>query len=604
MATALEDLEKRRIIVIETTGNRGVARLSHPLYAEVVVAGMPSTRARQVRRGLADDLERTGIRRRDDALRLALWRIDGGGPVDTAILLQAAGTAIGSFDAPLAERLARAALGKDGSVAAALLLGRALAAQHRVAEADDVLRAAADDATTDGDVARAALARADLLYFRAGRSDDATRVLLEALDQIVDIDWRDELQAILILFRAGAGQLFEVAESGRRIAARTDASPRPVVQTLVYSSIANVMLGRIGEADEHVRIALDLAPAVADELPLSGDLLRINRALGNAYAGRIGDALAAGHDGLQQALDARSTELVGLWSVNLAEILMLAGDIEVALRSMLEGLIAAREGDPFGIRGIAASLGAICATWLGRPEQADSLRREVVDLGLARDVRARICFERSTVWATWLGDGSEAAARLAQETGPAAVTDTHLVWAAWQFHDAVRLGHPSIAVTPLETLASQIEGDLVSTMALHARAMDDGDAATLERVASTFDLLGCRLVAAEAAAHAQRAYLRHGRDRLARVAGARAMLIAAGCPGVRTPALADATAVPLTARELEIARLSATGLSSRAVSDRLEISVRTVDNHLGNVYSKLGISGRRELPAVLGINAE
>jgi DNA-binding CsgD family transcriptional regulator len=82
------------------------------------------------------------------------------------------------------------------------------------------------------------------------------------------------------------------------------------------------------------------------------------------------------------------------------------------------------------------------------------------------------------------------------------------------------------------------------------------------------------------------------------------MLIAAGCPGVRTPALADATAVPLTARELEIARLSATGLSSRAVSDRLEISVRTVDNHLGNVYSKLGISGRRELPAVLGINAE
>ena len=60
------------------------------------------------------------------------------------------------------------------------------------------------------------------------------------------------------------------------------------------------------------------------------------------------------------------------------------------------------------------------------------------------------------------------------------------------------------------------------------------------------------------------------------------------------------TPLDLTVRELEIARLVATGLTSRAVADRLVVSVRTVDNVLHGVYAKLGISGRRELASVVG----
>ena len=53
-------------------------------------------------------------------------------------------------------------------------------------------------------------------------------------------------------------------------------------------------------------------------------------------------------------------------------------------------------------------------------------------------------------------------------------------------------------------------------------------------------------------------------------------------------------------REREIAQLAADGLPSRVIAERLFVSVRTVDNHLARIYTKLGVTSRSELPAVLG----
>src|SRR5207302_3298533 len=48
----------------------------------------------------------------------------------------------------------------------------------------------------------------------------------------------------------------------------------------------------------------------------------------------------------------------------------------------------------------------------------------------------------------------------------------------------------------------------------------------------------------------------------------------------------------LTAREVEVLRLVASGLSNIQVSERLVISRRTVDTHLTSIYSKIGVSSR------------
>ncbi|MET9934203.1 helix-turn-helix transcriptional regulator, partial [Streptomyces sp. NPDC006324] len=56
----------------------------------------------------------------------------------------------------------------------------------------------------------------------------------------------------------------------------------------------------------------------------------------------------------------------------------------------------------------------------------------------------------------------------------------------------------------------------------------------------------------------------------------------------------------LTPQQQRIARLAAQGATNREIAGRLALSPRTVDHHLRNVFARLGIRSRVELPGLAG----
>ena len=96
-----------------------------------------------------------------------------------------------------------------------------------------------------------------------------------------------------------------------------------------------------------------------------------------------------------------------------------------------------------------------------------------------------------------------------------------------------------------------------------------------------------------------RDHLRRGLE-LAHRAGARPLatrareeLVAAG-GRPRKPVFTGIDA--LTASELRVARMAATGATNRDIAQRLFVTQKTIETHLRHVFEKLNISRREELP--------
>lgn len=120
----------------------------------------------------------------------------------------------------------------------------------------------------------------------------------------------------------------------------------------------------------------------------------------------------------------------------------------------------------------------------------------------------------------------------------------------------------------------------IPTLVLHSRRERMNDFEQGRRMAA--GIRGARLVALESRNH----ILLAGEPAWDVFLGeVRAFLAAEVAPGV------DAATAHLTARELDVLRAAAQGLDNAAIAAGLALSVRTVERHLQNVYSKLGVSG-------------
>lgn len=331
--------------------------------------------------------------------------------------------------------------------------------------------------------------------------------------------------------------------------------------------------------------------------------IRLAIVFAHAFAGRVRYAARLATDGYRAALDHDAVALQGDWAMGLGYTALARGRTVTARHWLQEAVELNESTAPtLGRYGAAYALtfmaeAAALAGHLGATADALARARELVPTTASALLQA----ERGLVWAAAARGEVSTACALALDAATGYHDRGAHVLEATALHDVARLGHPEQVSGRLRTLTVQLEGRHAETFAAHAEALVRHDAGALDRVAGEFAESGALLLAAEASAEASDAHRRGGRNSSAVAAAHRCSELAAECEDARTPALRLAgDPLPLTRREREVATLAAAGLTDRAIADRLVVSQRTVHNHLHHVYAKLGISTRRQLPAILG----
>ena len=115
----LETLEEAGLVTVTIDGRRRPLRLAHPVHREVLRQQIPELRRRAILLDQDAIIERWGARRREDALRIATWRLEATGEAEAGLLLRAAWLAHYAHDYPLVVKLAGAAQAQRPSPEAA-----------------------------------------------------------------------------------------------------------------------------------------------------------------------------------------------------------------------------------------------------------------------------------------------------------------------------------------------------------------------------------------------------------------------------------------------------------------------------------------------------
>ena len=599
--TVVETLESSGLVVVSADRRRQEVRLSHPLHAEVLRATLPRTQARRVLIAQAERIEAFGARRRDDALRVATWRLDAEGHADPDLLVQAAGVARHAQDFAGTERLARAAHETRPSAIGALYLGEALYELGRFDESEEVLAAVeledgrleADDQT----VLLLAATRAKNRFWGQLDPDGALAVLQGARRRVSGAGELDELLAEEASIHTFSNRPLEALALLDAIEGADDARTA-VVRALVLAPA----LTAVGRCDEAVRVAergFEQHVALPDQLALAHPGSHIvAQVFALTDAGRLAEAETLAAAGYEIAAADRSL-IAQIWfTLNLGRVLLAQGRLAGSRRWYLEGVGLARQAGfdgplRLGLAGLAITLGGLDdgAGASAMIAEADELRpfaflvaeqeigRAWAEVASGEPARARATLAAAAVEARQWG---------------AATSEARVL------HELARLGGAADAADRLAELAGSCDSALVVAWAGHARAVARNDAEELTAAADELERLGLLLVAAETATAASEAWKRRQEQRRANAQAERAGLLAERCEGARTPGLLiTESIVALSAREREVASLAAEGVASKDIADRLYLSVRTVNNHLQRVYTKLGVTSRAELADAL-----
>jgi DNA-binding CsgD family transcriptional regulator len=598
--STVEALEQRGLVTSQRDGLRLQIRTAHPLYGDVLRAEMSPLRRASIARSLAEVVERCGARRREDALRIAVWQLEGG-PANPRLMLDAARTSYSRHDYALAERLGRAASAAGAGFDAALLAAETTLLQGRTDESEAEFAVLAERAADDEQRARVAADQIQHLGFAVGRKEEAIRIADRALSTISEPGWRQEVSAL----RAGLLASTEGPAATISVAAPLLHTARgPALATAcLFAAWSLVRLGRFEEALEASRLGYAEHAGLAAPLAWHPRTQYLYHCDALGYQGHLMEAEELAISQYEAGLAERSVDAQALFAMQRGRFTGERGRVHTATRLLREAVGLYRQlGRVQWVRGCLAHLGVALAlsgnaagarAALTAPD-APTFDTPLFNTGM----------ELYFAWAwTAVSEGDlPSARRMLWDAVEHAGSRSDLVGECSALHTLARLGGARRVVDRLLELAGVIEGDLARARAAHAVALATSDPKKLEAVSADFESLGADLLAAEASADACVLWKKRGVLRREAAAGRRAQLLAATCENPSTPALRAAQTRPvLTRAEQDAATLAAAGRSNREIAQKFSLSVRTVENQLQRVYGKLGISSRGELAAALRI---
>jgi DNA-binding CsgD family transcriptional regulator/tetratricopeptide (TPR) repeat protein len=598
--THVDTLERRGLVEIVDIDRTAAVQVAHPLYGEVIAAALPHLRRRALLRDLVravEDLEHF------DRLRLAVWQLESGEPGDPELLLLLAREALGRLDHRLAERLAIAA-GGPTRADAGLVVAEALSGQGRIADAEAILAELLPEDPEQ--TARIAIARASELFLHLDRSPEAYEVLQEAEASLSGHPrWQAECRSILAQMSVFSLRLADAGALAEGLLAMPDV-PEPARLRAV--GVAVSVRGAAGRLDDALSLLDDdlyeSARRHRREVPFGELQLRMARFQALYWAGMVREIDAYTAQNLWFDMHHPPPSLRGITTGFRGGALLLRGHGPAALAQLQRSCRILAETDWFGQRPLAEAMRARAAVFAGDLATAEEAIT-AADLAFAADrlrgARTLPFIELSRAWLLAAQGAVVEAAERCLNLGRA-MEHTMKPIAVESLHAAVRLGHASDAIEPLDRLRSQVDGPFVHLVFRHAMALDQGDADNLADVAAEFETQGADLLAAEAYRSAANAYQRRGRGASASSAARQVEVLLGRAGRPHSPCLEPVVPMgeELTSREREVAMLAARGRTSSEIAEALFLSVRTVDTHLHHVYRKLMIEGRHQLAEALG----
>ncbi len=492
----------------------------------------------------------------------------------------------------------------------------------------DVTRLLRAARATDSDVTtslRGVVAAAHLLLHGDGEVDTAFRLLIEAVESEIET-------------RAGAEVVVDdsLVEALFTLLWICNSACRPESWARCHAALARLRphlpdllelcAWSMGDAARTPPAVVDQVVALVDGLRDEGDPRRI---LYVALAAFYVERLEGCRDALWRV--ARDGQAGGATATAMSALTTLAHEAYHTGRWDEAGELAARAVALCDSHGYALDaapaqqiLGLLAAA-RGEDDTVRALTDEMVNWGVPHG------FRKVVVYAGWVralaalgrGDFEDAYREAAAVSPPGELEfgNGHLLWLTMDLVDAATRTHrhaeaaahvavmhevgiarlaPRLALLAAGSAAIAAPDDRAGDLFEAALALPD-----LERW--PFDLARVRLAYGEhlrraRATTAARGQLSRALDTFvdlgARpwVARATTELRAAGHdPGRGSGERAHAGQAALTAQELEVAGLAASGMTNRQIADRLHLSRRTVDAHLYRVFPKLNITGRAAL---------